>query len=80
LDPAAVVMVGWGLFSSKSGRRSEGVVVSFYGKSQAADVAHGVQDVSGLPIVLFTTAGYYPKFHGKVLDHTVEGGFLLRDP
>jgi hypothetical protein len=34
LDPAVVVVIGWGLFRSNSGKRWENVFVTFYGKSQ----------------------------------------------
>lgn len=79
LDPAAVAVIAWGIFTSNEGRRSENVVVSFYGRSQLAEVAHGVQEVSGLPIVFFTTSDHHPRFEGKVVDHDDERGFFLRD-
>jgi hypothetical protein len=79
LDTAAVAMIGWGIFTSNTGRRSENVVVSFYGKSQLAQIAHGVQEVSGLAIVFFTTAEHHSKFESKVIDHAEDQGFFLRD-
>ena len=79
-DSAAVVMVAWGLFTSNAGRKWENVIISFYGESELAQVAHGVQEASGLPIVFFTTPEYHPKFEGKVIDHEEGKGFFLRPP
>lgn len=79
-DPAAVAVIAWGLFQGNSGERWENVVVTFYGRSQLAEVEHGIQVVSGLPVVFFTTATYHPSFEGKVVDHAAERGFFLRDP
>src|SRR3954452_23790375 len=79
-DPAAVASVGWGIIVPDSGPRSERVVVGFYRRSQLEDVAHGIQHVSGVPLIFFTTPKYAPKFDGKVLDHANESGFFLRDP
>jgi len=42
-------------------------------------VAHGVQEVSELQVVFFTTAEHHPKFEGKVVDHDQARGFFLRD-
>jgi hypothetical protein len=78
-DPAAVVMIGWGLFASNTGRRWENVIVGFYGHSELDQVAHGVQEVSELQVVFFTTAEHHPKFEGKVVDHDQARGFFLRD-
>jgi hypothetical protein len=80
LDTAAVVVIAWGIFTSHAGRHWENVVVSFYGKSELSQVAHGVQQVSGLPIVFFTTPEHHPKFEGKVVDYDEARGFFLRDP
>lgn len=79
-DPAAVVAIAWGLFTSNSGERWESVVVSFYGRSELGRIGHGVQEVSGFRVVFFTTAEHHPKFQGKVIDHATEKGFFLRDP
>jgi hypothetical protein len=79
-DPAAVVAIAWGFFTSNVGERWENVVVSFYGRSELGRVAHGVQDVSGLPVVFFTTPEHHPRFEGKVIDHGARTGFFLRDP
>jgi hypothetical protein len=80
LDPPAVAVIAWGLFTSNAGQRWESVVVGFYGKSELPAVAHGIQEVSGLPLIFFTTAEYHPKFEGKLIDHAAERGFFLRDP
>lgn len=80
-DPAAVLLVGWGLFSHQSGHpRWENVVISFYPRSMLAEVAHGIQEVSGVKLIFFTMEEYLPKFEGKVLDHSDEQGFFLRSP
>ena len=79
-DPAAVLMVGWGLFHFNSGKTGENVVISFYGSSQLPQVAHGIQKVSGMDVVFFTIPQYYSKFEGKVIDHASDRGFFLRGP
>jgi hypothetical protein len=43
-------------------------------------IAHGVQEVSGLPVVFFTTAEHSPKFDRKIVDHAPQKRFFLRDP
>jgi hypothetical protein len=80
LDPAAVAVIAWGMFRDNSGKRGENVLVTFYGQSQLSEVADGIQDASGLPVVFFTTEEHYLKFEGKVIDHMAERGFFLRDP
>jgi hypothetical protein len=77
-DPAAVLMVGWGLFHDDSGRGSENVVVSFYAKSQLPEIAHGIQTVSGIEVVFFTTPQHHSKFEGKIVDYAIDRGFFLR--
>lgn len=79
-DPAAVLMVGWGLYRLNSGERFERVVVSYYNQSQLAEVTHGIQEVSGVKLVFFTTPDYVHHFDGKVLDHSPERSFFLRSP
>ena len=79
-DPAAVAMIGWGIFNLNSGQKGENVVVSFYAESQLAEVAHAVQEVSGLKVVFFTTPEYYPNFEGKILDFADDRWFFLRNP
>src|SRR5215204_79708 len=74
-DPAAVVMIGWGLLASNTGRRWENVIVGFYGHSELDQVAHGVQEVSELQVVFFTTAEHHPKFEGKSSTMTKREGF-----
>lgn len=78
-DPAAVLSVSWGRFMPHSGPQYEAVVMSFYPQSQLADVAHGIQQVSGLDVIFFTTPQHHGKFAGKVLDHAAERGFFLND-
>jgi hypothetical protein len=80
-DPAAALLVGWGLFSHQSGHpRWENVVISFYPRSMFAEVAHGIQEVSGVKLIFFTTSEYLTKFEGKVLDHSDDQGFFLSEP
>ena len=79
-DPAAVAMVAWGFYHFNSGEKAEGVIVSFYPKSQLSMIAHGIQQVSGMDVVFFTLPEYLPKFQDKVLDHTPERSFFLREP
>jgi hypothetical protein len=80
-DPAAVLSVAWGLFSHQSGHpRWENVVISFYTRSEFAEVAHGIQEVSGVKLIFFTTEEYLHKFEGKVLDHSDEQGFFMSEP
>lgn len=80
-DPAAVLSVAWGFFSHQSGHpRWENVVISFYPRSMLAEVAHGIQEVSGVKLIFFTTEEYLHKFEGKVLDHSDEQGFFMSEP
>jgi hypothetical protein len=79
-DPAAVLVVAWGLYRLNNGTRFENVIVSFYGRSQYEENAHGIQTVSGVDLVFFTTPDYVWRFDGKVLDHADERGFFLRAP
>jgi hypothetical protein len=79
-DPAAAVMVGWGLFSPYSGPPFEDVIVSFYGQSQLSGIASALQTVSGLDVIFFTTPEHHHHFEGKVLDYEPERWFFLRSP
>lgn len=79
-DPADTVLIGWSEVRPHTGSAYECVMVSFYGRSQRSEIAHGIQNVSGLPIVFFATAKHAPIFDGKVVDFTPERGFFLRDP
>ena len=79
-DPAAVLCVGWGIVVPKSGAQSEGVVVGYYQRSMLADISDGIQEVSGVKLVFFTTQAFHGKFAGKVLDFTKDRGFFLRMP
>jgi hypothetical protein len=76
-DPAAVLSVAWGLFSHQSWQRWENVVISFYTRSEFADVAHGVQEVSGVKLIFFTMEEYLDRFEGKVLDHSESQGLFM---
>jgi len=78
-DPAAVLCVGWGLYSRDSKPQFENVVISFYPQSMLAEVSRGIQEASGLHLVFFTTEQYRRKFAGKVLDHAEGRGFFLRE-
>jgi hypothetical protein len=54
-------------------------VVSFYPRSQFAEVEHGIRVVSGLPLIFFVTKETAAHFAGKQV-HYVEGDwFFLRD-
>ena len=79
-DPAAVLSVGWGIATFDSGAQAENVVLGFYPRSMLAEVSHGIQDVSGMKLVFFTTRDYLDKFEGKVLDHAEGRGFFMRAP
>jgi hypothetical protein len=78
-DPAAVLSISWGYVEGTdpySGR----VMVGYYQQSQLPDVAHGIQQVSGVKFVYFTIDKFHRLFEGKVLDHTDDRGFFLREP
>jgi hypothetical protein len=79
-DPPAVAYIAWGIVVPNVGARFERVVVGYYQMSQLADVAHGIQEVSGVRLIFFTTEDYYGKFSGKVLDYTDDVGFFLSEP
>lgn len=79
-DPADVVMVGWGEWQPNHGDPFESVIVSFYDRSQREQIAHGIQQVSGLPVIFFTIPLHAPKFDGKVIDFDPSRGFVLNDP
>ena len=80
VDKAAVAVIAWALAQNNAGRQWEGVAISFYGEAQVAEIAHGIQDASGLPVVLFTIPEYHSRFEGKVVDHSAKQRFFLRDP
>jgi hypothetical protein len=79
-DPAAVLSVGWGIATFETGAQAENVVLGFYPLSMLSEVSHGIQDVSGVKLIFFTTRDYLDKFEGKVLDHAEDRGFFLRAP
>jgi len=74
--PACVLSVGWG-YVSRMPAESGNVAIGFYGQAQADEVAHGVQTVSGIDLVFFTTEALSRFFYGKVLDYEPQRGFFL---
>jgi hypothetical protein len=54
-------------------------VVSFYPRSQFAEVEHGIRVVSGLPLIFFVTKDTAAHFAGKQLHYEEGGWFFLRD-
>ena len=79
-NPAAVPAVGWAHVKLKSGAQYESVFVAFYQRDKLPEIAHGIQEVSGVKLIFFTTEEHHPKFEGKILDHAAEQGFFLREP
>ncbi len=78
-DPPAVPSVAWGYIEGTdpfSGR----VLVGFYQQSMLGDIEHGIQEVSGVKLIYFTTEKFFPLFEGKVLDFEDSRGFFLRAP
>jgi hypothetical protein len=56
------------------------VTLGFYSKAQLPEIERGIQEVSGVQFVYFTTDEFHPLFDGKVIDHSPERGFFLREP
>ena len=79
-NPADVASIDWAQWRPNVGEPWWGVCVSFYGRLQRAEIAHGIQIVSGLPVIFFTTAEHAPRFDGKVIDFAQGEGFFLRAP
>ena len=79
-DPAAILSVAWGIATFESGEQTEIVVLGFYPRSMLAEVSHGIQEVSGVKLIFFTTRDYLDKFAGKVLDYAEGRGFFMRAP
>jgi hypothetical protein len=79
-DPAAVLSVAWGFYYADTPRQFENVVIAFYPQSMHAQIAHGIQEASGLELIFFITEEYHGKFAGKVLDYSEARRFFLRDP
>lgn len=78
-DPAAVPMIGWGIFKNRREEaKLENVVVSFYNRSQLPRVKPGIEQVSGIDVLFFVTRPYHENFAGKVLDFAEERWFFLR--
>ena len=78
-DQAGVLCVAWGHWTLNSGEEGEGVVVTFYGRSELAAVRGGLERVSGMDLVFFITKEDYDKFRDKVLDHDPRRSFFLSD-
>ena len=78
-DRAAVLCVAWAVTISESGPHMQNVLITYYPQSMLAEVAHGIQEVSGVKLVFFTTEEFYGKFEGKILDFTRDRGFFLRN-
>ena len=54
-------------------------MITVYPRSMLAEVAHGIQEVSGVKLIFFTMEEYLPRFEGKVLDHSEDQGFLMKE-
>jgi len=78
-DPSAVAAIGWG-YVLGSDPRSGNVTIGFYTRSELAEVSWGIQEVSGMEFVFVTAEEHHPLFEGRVLDHTDDQGFFLREP
>lgn len=79
-DPPSVLMVGWGTTYFNAGGTAEGVALGYYGASERAGIAHGIETVSGVELIFFILPDDYRRFAGKVLDHRPDRGFFLADP
>ena len=79
-DQAAVATVGWVRAERASGERSEHVAVTFYSRSQYAEIANAIQIVSDIEIIFLPVPRDHARFEGKVLDYSNERGFFLREP
>jgi hypothetical protein len=77
---ADVLSIGWGHIDGGDPLTSGGLVLGFYTKEERSKVAHGIQTVSGVEFVYFTTDEFHPLFESKILDHSEERGFFLRAP
>jgi hypothetical protein len=55
-----MLCVAWGIVVPGWGEpHSERVTVGYHRQSMLADVAHGIQEVSGVKLLLFTTEEYH---------------------
>lgn len=79
-EPAVLLCVAWGIHTPKSGPSWENVVISFYTRVEFPDVAHGIQEVSGVKLIFFTLPEYLDRFKGKILDYSDSQGFFMRKP
>ena len=78
-DPAALLSVSWGHVEGTDPSAGR-VMLGYYLQSEVPAVEHGIQEVSGLKFIYFTTERFHPLFEGKVIDHSPERGFFLRVP
>lgn len=78
-DPAAILSVAWGYVEGNEPSTGR-VLLSFYPQSMAGDIADGIQEVSGVELIYFTTEKFHPLFDGKMIDHSAAQGFFLRNP
>jgi len=76
-DPAEIPGVSWGYRQGTDPEKGF-VTVGFYPRSQKREVVHGIQTVSGIDLIFFTTPEFSRKFDGRVLDFSDERGFFLR--
>ena len=78
-DEADVLVIAWGRTEPKVGEAFEHVVVTFYGRSERASIAHGIQHMDGLEIIFFVTEEGAARFAGRTVDFAPDEGFVLRD-
>ncbi len=71
--------ISWGEVYVNEGRQSGIVLVNFYPRSEDDELRPYIQQVSGVDFIYFTTQQHWWRFSGKVLDHTPEQSFFLRD-
>jgi hypothetical protein len=76
-ENAGVLSVGWGQTTLNSGEQFEHVVIGFYAESQRPEIAHLLEQVSGLELLFFITPDNHSRFQGKVLDFTKDRSFHL---
>jgi hypothetical protein len=78
-SPAGAIAISWG-YREGADPLTGNVTLGFYSQTQLPQIAHGLQEVSGVRFIYFTTDEFHPLFEGKVLDHSTERGFFLRAP
>lgn len=77
-DHPEILMIGWGLFEGKDGRRDEGIALGFYPRDQRHEVADSIQIVSGLELVFFAPREHMKHFDNKVIDFSEDRFFFSR--